>query len=87
MTKHFCSCVDVVATGVDQERGRGDNFSNVSNFKLSLFRCDQYSQNFYLNVPFMSSHNAKFPLPIIISIYIIIIIIFFFIVSIRSHKC
>ena len=71
MTKHFCSCVDVVATGVDQERGRGDNFSNVSNFKLSLFRCDQYSQNFYLNVPFMSSHNAKFPLPIMISIHTI----------------
>ena len=71
MTKNFCSCGDVVATDVDQERGRGDNFSNVSNFKLSLFRCNQHSQNFYLNVSFLSSHNAKFPLPIMISIHTI----------------
>ena len=71
MTKHFCSCVYVVTTDVDQERGRGDNFSNVSNFKLSLFRCYQHSQNFDLNVSFLSSHNAKFPLPVIISIHTI----------------
>ena len=69
MTKHFCSCVDVVTTDVDQERGRGDNFSNVSNFKLSLFRYNQHSQNFYLNVSFMSSHNAKLPLPVTINIH------------------
>lgn len=76
MTKHFCSCVDVVTTDVDQERGRGDNFSNVSNFKLSQFRCNQRSQNFYLNVPLMSSHNAKFPLPIMISILTIFFLLY-----------
>lgn len=71
MTTFLFMCRCIVATDVDQERGRGDNFSNVSNFKLSLFRCNQHSQNFYLNVSFLSSHNAKFPLPIMISIHTI----------------